>query len=167
MTFGKIIGGGMPVGAYCGSRALMEEVAPCGPVSTGGHPQRQPGGHGGGLAQLRFFKAHPELYPVLEAKASRLAEGLRDLAAETGTAVSVNQIGSLLAPFFTPSAVSTFVDAKGSDGEICRYFAGCWSAGSISLRLSLRRCFFPAARLEHLEQTFSAAREVLRVLDAS
>ena len=102
VTFGKIIGGGMPVGAYCASRALMEEVAPCGPVYQAGTLSGNPVAMAAGLAQLRFLKAHPELYPVLEAKASRLAGGAADLAAETGTAVSVNQIGSLLAPSSHP-----------------------------------------------------------------
>ena len=166
VTFGKIIGGGMPVGAYCASRALMEEVAPCGPVYQAGTLSGNPVAMAAGLAQLRFLKAHPELYPVLEAKASRLAEGLRDLAAETGTAVSVNQIGSLLAPFFTPSAVSTFVDAKGSDvGKYARYFAGMLERGIYLAPAQFEAMFLSAAHTEeHLEQTFSAAREVLRSL---
>lgn len=163
VTFGKIIGGGMPVGAYCASRALMEEVAPCGPVYQAGTLSGNPVAMAAGLAQLRFLKAHPELYPALEAKASRLAEGLRDLAAETGTAVSVNQIGSLLAPFFTPSAVSTFVDAKGSDvGKYARYFAGMLERGIYLAPAQFEAMFLSAAHTEeHLEQTLSAAREVL------
>ena len=115
VTFGKIIGGGMPVGAYCGSRALMEQVAPCGPVYQAGTLSCNPVAMAAGLAQLRYIQAHPEVYAALEKYAKELAEGMRRAAAKHGAGVAVNQIGSLVAPFFTPSAVTTFLDAKGSD----------------------------------------------------
>ena len=104
VTFGKIIGGGMPVGAYCGSRALMEQVAPCGPVYQAGTLSGNPVAMAAGLAQLRYIQAHPEVYAALEKYAKELAEGMRRAAAKHGAGVAVNQIGSLVAPFFTPSA---------------------------------------------------------------
>ena len=115
VTFGKIIGGGMPVGAYCGSRALMEQVAPCGPVYQAGTLSGNPVAMAAGLAQLRYLKAHPEIYGCIGALAQELADGMREAAERRHAGVAVNQIGSLVSPFFTPSAVTTFVDAKGSD----------------------------------------------------
>ena len=107
ITFGKIIGGGMPVGAYCGSRALMEQVAPCGPVYQAGTLSGNPVAMAAGLAQLNYLKDHPEVYTDIAAKGEKLAAGLRETIARTGAPVVVNQIGSLLAPFFTPTAVTT------------------------------------------------------------
>ena len=82
VTFGKIIGGGMPVGAYCGSRALMEQVAPCGPVYQAGTLSGNPVAMAAGLAQLRYLQDHPEVYTDIAAKAQWLAEGMRAAAAE-------------------------------------------------------------------------------------
>ena len=130
VTFGKIIGGGMPVGAYCGSRALMEQVAPCGPVYQAGTLSGNPVAMAAGLAQLRYIQAHRDLYAGLEDYARTLAEGMRSAAARHGVGVAVNQIGSLVSPFFTPTEVTTFVDAKGSDvGRYARYFKGMLERG--------------------------------------
>ena len=125
VTFGKIIGGGMPVGAYCGSRALLEQVAPCGPVYQAGTLSGNPVAMAAGLAQLTYLREHPEVYEHINARGAALAEGLRELVKRTGAPVVINQLGSLLAPFFTPTAVTTFTDAKGSDvAKYARYFQG-------------------------------------------
>ena len=165
VTFGKIIGGGMPVGAYCGSRALMELVAPCGPVYQAGTLSGNPVAMAAGLAQLRYLQAHPEVYDQIGRFALRLAEGMRDLAKQTGVPVQINQIGSLLAPFFTPTAVTSFTDAKGSDvRRYARYFQGMLEHGVALAPAQFEAMFVSAAHgeaelnatLAAVEQTFAA-----------
>ena len=161
VTFGKIIGGGMPVGAYCARRELMEEVAPCGPVYQAGTLSGNPVAMAAGLAQLSWLKSHPEIYSMIEEKALWLAREFRALAEKHGVAVSINQIGSLLSPFFTPSSVSTFVDAKGSDvGMYARYFAGMLERGVYLAPAQFEAMFLSAAHTEELlEHTRVAADE--------
>ena len=162
VTFGKIIGGGMPVGAYCGSRALMEQVAPCGPVYQAGTLSGNPVAMAAGLAQLNYLKEHPEVYTDIASKGEKLADGLRGAIAKTGAPVVVNQIGSLLAPFFTPTAVSTFVDAKGSDvGKYARYFQGMLERGVALAPAQFEAMFVSAAHgEEELQATLAAAEAV-------
>ena len=167
VTFGKIIGGGMPVGAYCASRALMEEVAPCGPVYQAGTLSGNPVAMAAGLAQLHYLKDHPEVYTHISALADHLAEGLRKAAADTGAPVSVNQVGSLLSPFFTPDGVSTFVDAKGSDvGKYARYFAQMLERGIYLAPAQFEAMFLSFAHTEEeVDRTVEAAREALARLN--
>lgn len=115
VTFGKIIGGGMPVGAYCASRALMEQVAPCGPVYQAGTLSGNPVAMAAGLAQLRWLKDHRSVYQHINSYAEKLAIGMREAAQKTGAAVQVNQVGSVVCPFFTPDKVDGFSGAKKSD----------------------------------------------------
>ena len=166
VTFGKIIGGGMPVGAYCGSRALMEQVAPCGPVYQAGTLSGNPVAMVAGLAQLNYLKEHPEVYTDIASKGEKLAGGLRGAIAKTGAPVVVNQIGSLLAPFFTPTAVSTFVDAKGSDvGKYARYFQGMLERGVALAPAQFEAMFVSAAHgEEELQATLAAAEAVFAEL---
>ena len=166
VTFGKIIGGGMPVGAYCAGRALMEEVAPCGPVYQAGTLSGNPVAMAAGLAQLHWLENHPGLYPELERKAEILAAGMRKLATRYQVPVAVNQVGSLLSPFFTPDAVSTFVDAKGSDvGKYARYFAGMLARGVYLAPAQFEAMFLSAAHSDQdLERTLTAVDEVFREL---
>ena len=166
VTFGKIIGGGMPVGAYCGSRALMEQVAPCGPVYQAGTLSGNPVAMAAGLAQLNYLKEHPEVYTDIASKGEKLAGGLRAAIAKTGAPVVVNQIGSLLAPFFTPTAVSTFVDAKGSDvGKYARYFQGMLERGVALAPAQFEAMFVSAAHgEEELQATLAAAEAVFAEL---
>ena len=167
VTFGKIIGGGMPVGAYCGKRALMEEVAPCGPVYQAGTLSGNPVAMAAGLAQLHYLKDHPEVYAHISALADRLASGLRKAAADTGAPVSVNQVGSLLSPFFTPDGVSTFVDAKGSDvGKYAKYFVQMLERGIYLAPAQFEAMFLSSAHTaEEVDRTVEAAREALAHLN--
>ena len=166
VTFGKIIGGGMPVGAYCGSRALLEQVAPCGPVYQAGTLSGNPVAMAAGLAQLTWLKEHPEIYAGLAAKGERLAAGLRAAAAEAGIPVAINQIGSLLAPFFTPTEVTTFTDAKGSDvGRYARYFQAMLEGGVALAPAQFEAMFVSEAHGDgELDATVEAARAAFRGL---
>ena len=166
VTFGKIIGGGMPVGAYCGSRALLEQVAPCGPVYQAGTLSGNPVAMAAGLAQLTYLKEHPQVYADIAAKGEKLADGLRAAAAEAGVPVAINQIGSLLAPFFTPTEVTTFTDAKGSDvGRYAKYFQGMLERGVALAPAQFEAMFVSAAHGDaELDATLEAARAALRSL---
>ena len=166
VTFGKIIGGGMPVGAYCGSRALLEQVAPCGPVYQAGTLSGNPVAMAAGLAQLTYLKEHPQVYADIAAKGEKLACGLRAAAEEAGVPVAINQIGSLLAPFFTPTEVTTFTDAKGSDvGRYARYFQGMLERGVALAPAQFEAMFVSEAHGDaELDATLAAARAALRSL---
>lgn len=149
VTFGKIIGGGMPVGAYCGSRALMEQVAPCGPVYQAGTLSGNPVAMAAGLAQLSYLNGHPEVYTGITEKAERLAAGLRRAAAAAGVPLRVNQVGSLAAPFFTAEAVESFADAGRSDlGRYAAFFAGMLERGVCLAPAQFEAMFLSAAHTD-------------------
>ncbi|WP_409969957.1 glutamate-1-semialdehyde 2,1-aminomutase [Bengtsoniella intestinalis] len=167
VTFGKIIGGGMPVGAYCGSRALMETVAPCGPVYQAGTLAGNPVAMAAGLAQLRYIKDHQEIYLQMEAYAQNLAAAMTKAAQDTGVAMAVNQIGSLVCPFFTPTAVTSFVDAKGSDlGAYARYFAGMLNHGVALAPAQFEAMFVSAVHTQDdFDKTVAAVRATLSAME--
>ena len=118
VTYGKIIGGGMPVGAYGGIRKLMEQVAPLGPVYQAGTLSGNPVAMAAGLAQLRILKSTPEIYTNLERRGAMLEKGLREALA--GIAVQVNRVGSLLTVFFTDKPVTGYDAARSSDLDAFR-----------------------------------------------
>jgi glutamate-1-semialdehyde 2,1-aminomutase len=107
-TLGKVIGGGLPVGAYGGRADIMRRVAPLGPVYQAGTLSGNPLAVAAGLAMLRHLKAHPELYEQLERRTARLA------AAAPG-GVTVNRVGSMITFFFTAGPVTDYSAAKKSD----------------------------------------------------
>ena len=118
VTYGKIIGGGMPVGAYGGSRKLMEQVAPLGPVYQAGTLSGNPVAMAAGLAQLRILKSTPEIYTNLERRGAMLEKGL--IEALAGIPVQVNRVGSLLTVFFTDKPVTGYDAARSSDLDAFR-----------------------------------------------
>lgn len=111
-TFGKIIGGGMPVGAYGGREDIMRMVSPDGPVYQAGTLSGNPIATAAGLATLRILKEDTGIYDRLEARAKELADAVREAAGER---VSINQIGSLMSIFFTGDAVTDYESATHSD----------------------------------------------------
>lgn len=162
VTFGKIIGGGMPVGAYCGCRELMENIAPCGPVYQAGTLSGNPVAMAAGLAQLSYLNTHSEVYTDISEKADRLAKGMRKAADKTCAKVRINQVGSLVAPFFTPESVESFVGASKSDlKKYAAYFEQMLMRG-----IYLAPAQFEAMFLSHahtnadIEQTLSAVEQV-------
>ncbi len=130
VTYGKIIGGGMPVGAYGGRRDLMELVAPAGPVYQAGTLSGNPVAMAAGLAQLRILEQNPQIYTHLAEMGAYLAKELRNLAEKAGVPVQVNQVGSLLSVFFTETPVNSFAAAKRSDlDRFARYYRAMLSQG--------------------------------------
>ena len=115
VTYGKIIGGGMPVGAYGGSRKLMELVAPLGPVYQAGTLSGNPVAMAAGLQQLKLLQAHPEIYERLERHGKMLQEGLQN--ALKSQDAQVNRVGSILTVFFTREPVTGYAGAKSSNLE--------------------------------------------------
>jgi glutamate-1-semialdehyde 2,1-aminomutase len=167
-TLGKIIGGGLPVGAYGGREDLMDGVAPAGPVYQAGTLSGNPLALSAGLTTLRLLKElNP--YPQLESLGRRLSEGLRAASSEAGIPLTVNACGSMLTPFFTEGPVTDFAGASRSD--TVRY-------GAFFRKMLGRGVYLPPAQYEalfistahhetDLERTVSAARQSLRELRAS
>ena len=166
VTYGKIIGGGMPVGAYGGSRALMEHVAPCGPVYQAGTLSGNPVAMAAGLAQLRYLHDHPQVYTHINHMGASLAQDMGKLCEKSSVPVAINQVGSLLSPFFTPTEVSTFVDAKGSDvGMYARYFGEMLQRGIYLAPAQFEAMFLSDAHsAEDLTATLVAFQQTLEAL---
>lgn len=122
-TYGKIIGGGMPVGAYGGKREIMQQIAPAGPVYQAGTLSGNPVAMAAGICQLSLLRDHPEIYQNLEQLGDKLRGGLREIISRTGAPCTVTGIGSLSCLFFTPQNVRNYEDAKSSDTtRFGRYF---------------------------------------------
>ena len=123
VAYGKIIGAGMPVGAYGGKRKIMELVAPLGPVYQAGALSGNPVAMAAGYAQLSLLKEHPEYYDALNRKADDFFGGVEEIVRETGAPCQVNHIASLGCLFFTPEPVTDYRSAKTSDTKA--YAAYC------------------------------------------
>lgn len=114
-TFGKIIGAGMPVGAYGGRREIMEMVSPVGAVYQAGTLSGNPVAMAAGIAQLSYLKEHPEAYAALNQKSDRFFEELQKIVDESGRGYHVNHITSLGSLFFTDREVVDYESAQTSD----------------------------------------------------
>lgn len=163
VTFGKIIGGGMPVGAYAGRRELMELVAPCGGVYQAGTLSGNPIAMAAGLAGLTYLHDHPEIYPKLEENALELAKGLKSAAERHGVEASVNRVGSLLCVFFAGGGVESFSGAKRSDTtKYAKYFNGMLQNGVYLAPSQFEAMFLSAAHEKaDIDFTLEAADRVM------
>ena len=161
VTYGKIIGGGMPVGAYGGSRKLMELVAPLGPVYQAGTLSGNPVAMAAGLTQLQILNSTPEIYTELERRGAMLQEGLRD--ALSGIPAQVNRVGSILTVFFTEQPVTGYAQAKSSDLEqFKRWYQGLLQRGVYAAPSQFEAMFLSAAHTDaEIEQIIQAAREII------
>ena len=164
-TLGKIIGGGLPVGAYGGKREIMDVVAPLGPVYQAGTLSGNPLAVSAGIATLNVLRK-PGLYEGLQQKADALSMGLLDAANQAGVSVQLNSAGSMMTLFFTESEVFDYASAKLSDtARYARYFSGMLNRG-IYLAPSQFEAAFVSTALsqEDIEATVNAAREAMREL---
>ena len=115
-TLGKIVGGGLPVGAFGGRAEIMDYLAPLGPVYQAGTLSGNPLAMAAGIATLRYLLAHRDaIYPQLETTTAAIVNGIARLAAEQGIALTANRVGSMFTWFFVPSAVTDFATASRSD----------------------------------------------------
>jgi glutamate-1-semialdehyde 2,1-aminomutase len=161
-TLGKIIGGGMPVGAYGGRRAIMEQVAPQGGMYQAGTLSGNPVAMAAGIATLEQI-ARPGFYDALEEKAERLSGGLARAASKAGVPVCLQRVGSMMGMYFTEGAVRDFEDAKTSDlNRFTAYWAGMLKRGIYLAPSQFEAAFVSAAHnVEHIEETVQAAEKVL------
>ena len=160
--FGKIVGGGLPVGAYGGRKEIMTQVAPEGPVYQAGTLSGNPLAMAAGIATLKALDA-PEFYKNLERTAGRLADGL---AAAAGTNAVVNRVGSMLGLFFTAGPVTDFETAKMSDlDKFTAYYQKMLEKGIYLAPSQFEALFVSAAHTdEDIDATIFAAKEVLTAL---
>ena len=130
VTYGKIIGAGMPVGAYGGRREIMELVSPVGKVYQAGTLSGNPIAMAAGLTQLKYLYEHPEVYTELEKKGERLYGGMEKIMAEKGLPYHVNHEASLGSLFFTQQEVVDYTSAKSADIKaFSEYFKGMLAQG--------------------------------------
>ena len=116
VTLGKIVGGGLPVGVFGGKQALMDLLAPLGPVYQAGTLSGNPLAMAAGIATIAYLQKHAaEVYPRLEATAKAVAEGVAAEAARAGVPLTTNRVGAMWTWFFTPGAVTNYDDAARSD----------------------------------------------------
>ena len=157
VTYGKIIGGGMPVGAYGGSRKLMEQVAPLGPVYQAGTLSGNPVAMAAGIAQLRILKSNPEIYQNLERRGAMLEKGLKE--ALSGIPAQVNRVGSLLTVFFTANPVNSYEAARSSNLEqFRRWYLGLLEQGIYAAPSQFEAMFLCNAHTD---------KEVERIIDCA
>jgi glutamate-1-semialdehyde 2,1-aminomutase len=163
-TMGKIIGGGMPVGAYGGRKEIMQCVSPAGPVYQAGTLSGNPIAMAAGKAMLTYLNEHPEVYQQLENTGKTLVEGLKAGLQKTGLNFTINQIGSMYTLFFTDREVNNFEDAKTSDIQrFGQYFHAMLKRG-VYLAPSQYEALFLSAALTptHIEHIIQANEESLR-----
>jgi glutamate-1-semialdehyde 2,1-aminomutase len=159
---GKIIGGGLPVGAYGGRADLMELVAPAGPVYQAGTLSGNPLAMAAGIWSLGQLT--PRLFTHLRALGARLAGGLADAAREAGVALQVNAAGSLLTPFFTDRPVRNFQSAtSASAAQYAAFFRGMISRGVYPPPSQFEAWFLSAAHtVKDVDRTITAGRGAMR-----
>ena len=160
-TFGKIIGGGMPVGAYGGRKEVMEMIAPAGPVYQAGTLSGNPVAMAAGLAQIRLLRDTPGFYEELHRKSGLLFAGMEEILKEADSPYQLNHIGSLGCLFFTKQPVHDYASAKTSDTEaFARYFSHMLREG-IYLAPSQFEAMFVSAAIteEEIDETLTAVRK--------
>jgi len=156
-TLGKVIGGGLPVGAYGGRRDIMSRVAPAGPIYQAGTLSGNPLAVAAGLAMLRHLKTHPEVYRQLEQRAAALCA-----AAPVG--ITVNRVGSMFTFFFTDQPVTDYESAKRSDtARFARFFRAMLDRGIYLAPSQFEAAFVSAAHSEEdVRETIAAAGEAFK-----
>ena len=162
-TFGKVIGGGMPVGAYGGRREIMQKVAPSGPIYQAGTLSGNPVAMAAGLAMLELIQA-PGFYADLENKTQLLADGLLAVASEAGVPFSVNRVCGMFGLFFTSEKVETYTQATHCDVAMFnRFFHAMLKRGVYLAPSAFEAGFMSTAHSERdIAETLDAARGAFR-----
>ncbi len=166
-TYGKIIGGGMPVGAFAGKKEIMEKIAPAGPVYQAGTLSGNPVAVAAGRAVLKHIQDNKNLYDELEEKSAYLENGLKNNLKKAGKNYYTNRVGSMLCMFFTEEKVTGFSDAVKSDTEkYGRYFHKMLEKGIYLAPAQFEAMFVSTAHTrEQLDKTIQAHLESLQELD--
>lgn len=163
ITYGKIIGAGLPVGAYGGKREIMDVVSPDGPVYQAGTLSGNPLAMSAGKTLLTILDKHPEYYVELEEKTEYLKKGLREVLLKHDIKHVINQVGSMISIFFTDSAVTNFATADTTDKEFFSKFYHQMLKRGIYLPPSPFESWFLSKSLtyEMLDKTITAMDESL------
>jgi glutamate-1-semialdehyde 2,1-aminomutase len=161
-TLGKIIGGGLPVGAYGGARDLMSRISPLGPVYQAGTLSGNPLAVAAGLATLRALE-EPSVYERLERMGARMEADIAAAARATGVPVTVNRVGSMLTAFFTEGPVVDYASARRADtARYGRFFHGMLDRGVFLAASQFEAAFVSLAHTDKdLDDTARACREAL------
>ena len=164
-TFGKIIGGGLPVGAYGGRSEIMDLVAPLGPMYQAGTLSGNPLAMAAGIAQLKILRdKKSEIYPRLESLSARLVEAVAAAAKDAGVPLSSQRVGSMFTWFFNPGPVTDWSSATKSDtAAFARFFRSMLDGGIYLPASQFEAAFLSAAHSEEdISKTIDAARAALR-----
>jgi glutamate-1-semialdehyde 2,1-aminomutase len=165
--FGKIIGGGLPVGAFGGRAEIMDRLAPLGPVYQAGTLSGNPLAMAAGITALEeLFSNNGAAYTLLESLGARLEAGMKEAAKSAGVAVQFNRIGSMFCGYFTDRPVHNLDDAKHSDRErFAKYFHGMLAEGIYLAPSQFEAGFISTAHtVEDIDRTAAAAARVMRTL---
>jgi glutamate-1-semialdehyde 2,1-aminomutase len=163
VTYGKIIGAGLPVGAYGGKKEIMEYVAPTGPVYQAGTLSGNPLAMAAGLTMLKKLKNNPGVYEDLERKSARIAAGMTKTLEAHGITFAANRVGSMIGLFYCEGPVTSFADANRTDKELfSKIFHGMLKRG-VYLPPSPFEAFFLSNALsdEDIEFTLNAFEETI------
>jgi len=159
-TLGKIIGGGLPVGAYGGRLEIMKYVAPVGPVYQAGTLSGNPLAVSAGIATLKLLQ-NKKVYDTLLERANLLGQGLVSAVADSGVAVQINSVGSMMTVFFTDESVTDYASAKKADTKrYAKFFQGMLQRGIYLAPSQFEAAFVSLAHSpQDIEDTINAARE--------
>ena len=166
-TFGKIIGGGLPVGAYGGKKEIMEKLAPLGPVYQAGTLSGNPMAMTAGLATLQLLEGNPNFYKELDKKSALLEEGLKKNLEQLSYPGVVNRVGSMFTLFFSEEqSVNSFSDVMTCDTEVfSAYFNRSLKAGIYLAPSQYEAGFVSAAHSEEdLQKTIDASYEAIKLI---
>ncbi|HRP92870.1 MAG TPA: glutamate-1-semialdehyde 2,1-aminomutase [Ignavibacteriaceae bacterium] len=161
ITFGKIIGGGLPVGAFGGKREIMEMVSPSGPVYQAGTLSGNPLAMAAGFAALSYIKEHPEIYVQLEKASMYLENGFKENLKSVGKNYAMNRVGSMMCMFFTENPVNDFNSALKSDTTLYgKYFHQMLNRGIYLAPAQFEALFVSTTHTkEDLDKTIKAHKE--------
>ncbi len=168
-SFGKIIGGGLPVGAYGGSREIMNQIAPEGPIYQAGTLSGNPVAMAAGMTILRKLHEHPEIFKQVEQTTHQIVNGISNILLRQGLKYTINHIGSMYSLFFTDQKVTNFETAKSTNAELFgAYFRGMLSRGIYLAPSQFESLFISnaiqpaevAAILKATEEVLSEMREI-------
>ena len=164
-TLGKIIGGGLPVGAYGASKDLMRKIAPAGTIYQAGTLSGNPLAMSAGLATLRRLRDR-SIYETLEARGAQLKNGLRLAAEENGFSVQINRVGSMITLFFTDEPVFDWETANKSNRELFgKFFHAMLEEGIYLPPSQFEAAFFGVTHTEEIiNQTIEAARRAFSII---
>ncbi len=162
VTYGKIIGGGMPVGAYGGRKEIMNKIAPLGPVYQAGTLSGNPVAMAAGRKTVELLQA-PNFYNELSEKGEYLEKSILDIGKSLDYPIRVQRVGSMLTLFFTDSDVKNFIDAKNCDADrFAKYFRGMLDGGVFLPPLQYEACFVSQMHdTKILDQTLNILKETL------